>query len=446
MLDDGHTSPSRDVPVSLAVSNCARLTPFPTMTASYSHASRHIILATAGATFWRRKYLTMMVFFNALPSVWVVLGVIPYAALAFSKPNVPVLFDSTNHLHRDLRYHPEQPERITACLKALSKYKSQVGDRLELIDVATSDWTHIDDVKVTYFPFSDEELAHAKAMLHQAHTEDLVSQLEERCRSSKQRRLDESKNALGHMGYIDGDTFLTTESFDVCLRATAAWIRAVDLVAASSGSASMALTRPPGHHATKSVSNGFCIFNFGAAAALHVLQDPNKRVSVIDWDVHYGQGVADILENCPRARYVSIHQSPAFPYMGEKLTVEGKHENVYTIPMPPETSWTCGYEQLFEKAIHFACEPGKWEPDVVIVCAGYDALDSDDLASACLTAADFGKMTSRLYEHLANTRPDRMPSIVIGLEGGYQLSEMAGGGNLPQAVLETVSALLEKVA
>jgi acetoin utilization deacetylase AcuC-like enzyme len=353
---------------------------------------------------------------------------------------VPVFFDSNNHHHRDLRYHPEQPLRISSCVEALDKFRRENPNHLlELIDVTTGTTTPIEGVHTIHQPFSEEELNHARDMLLLAHTDDLVTKLEERSLKSREQRIQEGKPALGHMGNIDADTYVTTESFNVCLRATAAWIRAVD-VAEANGEAAMALTRPPGHHAEKGVSNGFCLYNFAAAAALHVLQDPNKKVSILDWDVHFGQGVKDILMSNSRARYVSIHQSPAFPFMGENLQTHGEHQNVLTIPMPAETTWTCGYKHLYEKALDFVCKPGEWEPDVVIVCAGYDALDSDELASVSLNAQDFGRMTRRLSEHLGEATSKR-PALIFGLEGGYQLSKMAGGGGLTDAVVETVRAL-----
>jgi acetoin utilization deacetylase AcuC-like enzyme len=94
-------------------------------------------------------------------------------------------------------------------------------------------------------------------------------------------------------------------------------------------------------------------------------------------------------------------------------------------------------------------EAGVWEPDVVVVSAGFDALDSDPLASVSLQASDFGRMAERLHEHLVREsssplcKKKRSPAIVLGLEGGYEIGEMAGGGNLPDAVVATIQALLE---
>jgi acetoin utilization deacetylase AcuC-like enzyme len=359
----------------------------------------------------------------SLPSFFIKVA----AILLFANPIstysiVPVLYDSSNNLHRDMQYHPEQPARIETCVTAL-----QGVDNIELQDVASD------------ASFSGSELSHARSMLVKAHSEDFVSNLETRCRGSKERRIAEGKPALGFVGHIDDDTYVTTETFDVCLRATATWIRAVDVTMASGGQPTMALTRPPGHHATKTLANGFCLFNFAAAAALHALQTrPNIRLSMLDWDVHYGQGVADILKDQSRARYVSIHQLHAFPYMGEKFEVSGEHQNIMTVPISAETTWTCGYQQaMMEKALPFVRTAGEWEPDLVMVCSGYDALDSDELASVSLQAPDYGRMVRALRNHIGST------GLMLGMEGGYQLREGAGGGNLADAVVETVKALSE---
>lgn len=342
---------------------------------------------------------------------------------------LPIIYDSSNKLHRDLKYHPEQPARIDACIDELKRFQHDKLGSIELQDVAEN----------SAGAFREEELNHARDMLVQAHSESFVMALEQRCRNSRHQRIREGKTSLGFIGNIDDDTYVTTESYDVCLRATAAWIRAVDL-AMGKERFSMALTRPPGHHATKSLSNGFCIFNFCAAAVIHATRKySNMKISVFDWDVHYGQGVAEILQSFPNTRYVSIHQLYSFPYMGEKHDIFGQYQNIMTIPIVAETSFSCGYKQKFlETALPFLSTTGEWEPELVIVCAGYDALDSDEYASISLQASDFGRIAYLLRQHIPSA------PIMFGLEGGYQLRPMAGGGNLPDAVLETVKALIEQ--
>mmetsp|Transcript_28984 Transcript_28984/g.79513 ORF Transcript_28984/g.79513 Transcript_28984/m.79513 type:complete len:382 (-) Transcript_28984:1122-2267(-) len=361
--------------------------------------------------------------------------------------SIPVLFDSSNSQHRDLIYHPEQPARITETIRLLARTNDSTS--VELVDVAESSQDILGetgglDVTVKKELFTSEQLDYAKSILLRTHKQSLVHKLRESCNNAQAKRIQDGKSSLGHMGYLDsgGGTYITTATFDICLRATASWIKALDWSSQHGGKPAIALTRPPGHHATIDLSNGFCVFNHAAAAAIHAMLQDKKKVSILDWDVHYGQGVADIIQHFPNARYASIHQTGAFPYMGETLKVSGEHDNVLTIPIAPETSWTCGYKDGFMKALDFISKTGEWAPDVVIVCAGYDALDSDELASCSLQAADYGSMTTMLQEHLDAKSGNNPPSLMFGLEGGYQLSPMAGGGNLPEAVVETIHALL----
>ena len=107
----------------------------------------------------------------------------------------------------------------------------------------------------------------------------------------------------------------------------------------------------------------------------------------------------------------------------------------------------CGYKDAYDKALEFGLDVGVWEPDLVIVSAGFDALDSDPLATVSLQADDFRKMTGtlcrRVSELSSSSQKKKKIGIVLGLEGGYQLDEMAGGGNLQGAVVATLQALLD---
>lgn len=365
------------------------------------------------------------------------------------------LFDSSNHLHCSLTSrHPEQPARIKACVKSLLESEA-TGAHVELIDVATersssSESGNKDNEaeeswwgdETRHQPFSPSELEEARIVLLKIHTPELVTGLETTCRDVRQGRIDKGMNPLGLVENIDNDTYVTTESFGVCLRATATWMRCINWIHHSNTPVAMALTRPPGHHATTAQSNGFCIFNFAASAAIHYQSlRLNAKVAILDWDVHFGQGVADIVAPLPFIRYASIHQVPAFPYLGTKNQVQ--HGNILTVPMTAETTWTCGYRDYYQQALDFlfAGQDDGWQPDLVIVCAGYDALDSDEMASVSLNAQDYGRMTQALLEKM-KTSP-KSPGLLLGLEGGYQLRPMAGGGNLQQAVVETVKAVLD---
>jgi len=344
---------------------------------------------------------------------------------------IKVLFDSSNTLHRDTKYHPEQPARIDLCLKALETLSQNV----ELIDVSPFDTS----TKGANIPFSPGQLKYTKELLSEIHAPELVESIEAKCHSSRDKRIEEGKDPLGFIGYLDDDTYITTETYDVCLRAAACWVDCVNQVLNGTSPFQVALTRPPGHHATRLLPNGFCTFNFAAAAAVHGLkQKCCRKITILDWDVHYGQGVADIIEDYPDIRYVSMHQVPAFPYQGEMRAIRGCHKNIMTIPITADSTWTCGYRELFTEKVLPFCSNADWRPDLVIVCAGYDALASDELASCNLVAKDYGSMTRLLNGHLDGN----VTQIIFGLEGGYQLKDNAPGGNLADALLETIKALI----
>ena len=188
----------------------------------------------------------------------VVLPIVHAFAASISKQTIQtppkpflVYYDSENHLHRDIKFHVDVPARITSCVSALEKFRRDHPDvELELIDVApsseseqkaeseseTSSESSSEIEKRSEKrnekrrePFSIKELTHARNILLQTHSEELVTQLEQKCKKSKEQRILLGKSSLGHIGYVDGgDTYVTTETFDVCLRATAAWIRAAE--------------------------------------------------------------------------------------------------------------------------------------------------------------------------------------------------------------------------
>ena len=396
------------------------------------------------------------------------------ATYAFSTPlSVDIFYDSSNYMHRDTKYHPECPDRIDHCVDALKHYFSsceisngQILHHIMMIDVAIdhldkSNNKETETYQEQHSPLTDDEVEYATNILTKIHDPSLVTSVQNKCDESRQRRIDEEgKEVLGGwIEYIDGsDTYLTTESHNVGVRATGAWIRAVDAAfgikrtettkTTTEQRIGIALTRPPGHHATYSDPNGFCIYNFAMAAAAHALTiNPGMKISILDWDIHFGQGIMDILNKCNNSlsesiRYVSLHQVPCFPYEGQTRKVQGRHSNVMTIPIQPESTWSCGYRDLFTTyALPFVYNTtrGDWEPDLVIVCAGYDGLDADDLASVNLVAKDYGEMTRLIQEHIVSS--SKQTSLVFGLEGGYQLRDGVAGGNLADALLETIKAL-----
>lgn len=214
-------------------------------------------------------------------------------------------------------------------------------------------------------------------------------------------------------GRIDPDTPVSSESYGVALLAVSAWLDGVDRVQAS-GNPVFVLARPPGHHAMQERGMGFCIFSNAAIAAHYGLQQSDiERVAILDWDVHHGNGTQAIVESNPDIAYCSIHQAPFYPGTGA-AEEQGEFQNVLNLPIPAGSS-RADYETRFqEQIIPFLTQ---FDPDLLIVSAGYDANRDDPLAAIALQPEDYGYFSDQC---LQLTR-----RILFGLEGGYDLPSLA---------------------
>jgi acetoin utilization deacetylase AcuC-like enzyme len=213
---------------------------------------------------------------------------------------------------------------------------------------------------------------------------------------------------------LDADTALSPGSAEAALRAAGAAVAAVDAVLASPGSRAFCAVRPPGHHATADTAMGFCLFNNIAVAALHALQAHGlARVAIADFDVHHGNGTQAIFEHDPRVLFVGSHQMPLYPGTGaESETGMG---NIVNAPLPPD-SGSEAFRVAWETRLLPAIDA--FEPQLLLVSAGFDAHARDPLAQLRLSADDYGWLTQRLVE-LANRHAQGR--VVSLLEGGYDL-------------------------
>lgn len=225
-------------------------------------------------------------------------------------------------------------------------------------------------------------------------------------------------------GYIDGETIISPRSFEVALLAVNAWIDGVESAIAS-GEPCFVMARPPGHHAVADEGMGFCLFSNAAIAAYAALAQGLERVCILDWDVHHGNGTQAIVETHPKIRFCSLHESPQYPGTGHSSET-GLHQNVLNLPIAPGSTIE-DYQPLFEqKVIPFLSE---FQPDLLIISAGYDANHADPLAGVSLKPEDYRVFT----EHcLGVTR-----RIVFGLEGGYDYHALG------RSVVETIGACLQ---
>ena len=212
-------------------------------------------------------------------------------------------------------------------------------------------------------------------------------------------------------GYLDPDTPVCPESYNIALKSAGGWMDGMDEVLA--GNSAFVLSRPPGHHAETDRVMGFCLFSNAALAAVYALKhDAIKKVAIFDWDVHHGNGTQDIVQSNPDIAYVSIHQFPFYPGTGSQLE-KGDHNNVLNIPVPSGYG-SNEYKQIFDEQVFPFIQ--NFHPDLLIISAGFDAHQNDPLAGINLEAEDFAYMTKHCLKI--------QPNLLLGLEGGYDLGAL----------------------
>ncbi len=230
--------------------------------------------------------------------------------------------------------------------------------------------------------------------------------------------------AEGEAVHLDGDTLMSHGSRAGVLRAVGAATAAVDAVMEGWASAAFAAVRPPGHHAERARAMGFCLFNGAAIAALHARARWGlKRIAVVDFDVHHGNGTQDIFERDPDLFYASSHQSPCYPGTGA-ASERGVADNVLNLPLRPG-SGSQAFRQVWEGTALPALDA--FAPELLIVSAGFDAHRADPLADLRLETEDFGWITDVLLGVADRHCGGKLVSV---LEGGYDLTALAASAAL----------------
>jgi acetoin utilization deacetylase AcuC-like enzyme len=285
-------------------------------------------------------------------------------------------------LGHDIPGHPERPERIRA-LEAEMARRGWFG--CELIEAPAA----------------------ARALLLAVHAAAHVDAIEALC-------------ARGG-GMIDADTMAVPSTWEAALHAAGGAARLVDVLLGDGARAGVSALRPPGHHAEPARAMGFCFFDNVAVAARRARDAHGvERVLVLDWDVHHGNGTNEIFRADPSVLFVSIHEWPLYPGTGPASDAGSGPGEGYTVNLPvPGGTGDAGYRSLVE---HVACGLiAEWQPQLVLVSAGFDAHRDDPLATCRVTEAGYAGMTASLRRAC-----DAVGAPVgLVLEGGYDLGALS---------------------
>lgn len=286
--------------------------------------------------------------------------------------------------HRPGSGHPESPERLKAVLRAL-----------EAPEFSSLTWRQA--------PLGTRD----QVLL--VHDEAFVAEVEEV--SPRQ----------GTMPLDGGDTVMSPGSLEAVLRCVGAACAGVDAVMNKEASNVFCATRPCGHHAEPGRAMGFCIYNQAAIAAAYAYEQHKlERIAVVDFDVHHGNGTQAAFYDRPELFYTSSHQSPLYPGTGSRAETGVAH-NIVNVPLPPGCS-----SNLFREQIEADMLPAlrAFNPELIIISAGFDAHTLDPLAGLNLKDDDFRWITEELKRIADDTCDGRIVSI---LEGGYSLEGLASG-------------------
>jgi acetoin utilization deacetylase AcuC-like enzyme len=288
--------------------------------------------------------------------------------------------------------HPERPERLRAVLRAIDE--SGLTDEIRTVEA----------------PEVGADLLAA------VHARAYVARIEALARQGG--------------GWLDPDTRVGPLSAVAASYAAGAAQHAAEALSAREASRAFVTVRPPGHHALPDRGMGFCLFNNAAIAAVAARRAGHGRVMVIDWDVHHGNGTQAVFWHDPSVLVLSVHQEFWYPGTGAMSEIgEGAGEGfTVNVPLPAETG-DAGYEATFEDVVLPLA--AAFQPEFVVISAGYDGHFADPLGGMVLTARGYGRL-ARLVDDAARTRD--IPLLAI-LEGGYDLDALGA------SVVATLEAL-----
>ena len=283
--------------------------------------------------------------------------------------------------------HPECPQRLDAIRERLLVSGVDLG---------------LTPMQAPEAPLADIELAHDRMY---------VAAL----RGMSDRLVEDFLAGGPAYAHLDADTTLNAHTWRAALCSAGAALAATDAVLAGELENAFCAVRPPGHHASANHSGGFCFFNNVAIAAKYALERHGlKRVAVVDFDVHHGNGTEDILSGDDRVLMVSFFQHPFYPYSG----TDHPAANMVNVPVPAYTKGA-QIRELIEA--HWVPRLEAFQPEMIFISAGFDAHREDDMGQLGLTEQDYSWITACIRNIAARHAKGR---IVSCLEGGYSLSAL----------------------
>ncbi len=214
-------------------------------------------------------------------------------------------------------------------------------------------------------------------------------------------------------GRFDADTVASAGTWNAATAAAGAVLEGVERALDGRNVRSFAAVRPPGHHALRDQAMGFCLFGSVAIGARHAQRLGARRVLIVDWDVHHGNGTQALVEQERDIRFVSMHQWPWYPGSGA-ADDRGPHGTVWNVPMPPQLP-AAAYREALLGAVDAATDG--WTPDLVMISAGFDSLAGDPLGGFTLELDDVAHLTRTLVARAERWCGGR---VVSALEGGYE--------------------------